>query len=71
MDLVLEDRAGRLVGIDVKSTASVQQRDFRGLQTLATLTGDRFVRGVVLFTGETAVPFGANLHALPVAQLWT
>ena len=71
VDLVLEDRAGRLVGIDVKSTASVQQRDFRGLQTLATLTGDRFVRGVVLFTGETAVPFGANLHALPVAQLWT
>ena len=70
VDLVLEDRAGRLVGIDVKSTASVQQRDFRGLQTLATLTGDRFVRGVVLFTGETAVPFGANLHALPVAQLW-
>ena len=40
------------------------------LQTPATLTGDRFVRGVVLFTGETAVPFGANLHALPVAQLW-
>ena len=70
VDLVLEDRAGRLVGIDVKSTASVQPQDFRGLQTLATLTGDRFVRGVVLFTGETAVPFGANLHALPIAQLW-
>ncbi len=70
MDLVLEDCAGRLVGIDVKSTASVQQRDFRGLEALAALSGGRFVRGVVLFAGETAVPLGANLHALPVAQLW-
>ena len=70
VDLVLEDRAGRLVGIDVKNTASVQRRDFRGLATLSTLAGDRFVRGVVLFTGATAGPFGPKLHALPVAQLW-
>ena len=70
VDLVLEDRAGRLVGIDVKSTASLHQRDFRGLQALAALAGDRFVRGVVLFTGATAVPFGPKLHALPVSELW-
>ena len=70
VDLVLEDRAGRLVGVEVKSAASVRQQDFRGLETLARLSGDRFVRGVVLCTGPTAVPFGRNLFALPVSQLW-
>ena len=70
VDLVLEDRAGRLVGVEVKSAASVRQQDFRGLETLARMTGDRFVRGVVLCTGTTAVPFGRNLFALPVSQLW-
>ena len=71
VDLVLEDRAGRLVGVKVKSAAAARQQDFRGLETLARLTGDRFVRGVVLCTGTTAVPFGRNLFALPVSQLWT
>ncbi len=70
VDLVLEDRAGRLVGVEVKSAASVRQQDFRGLETLARMTGDRFVRGVVLCTGTTVVPFGRNLFALPVSQLW-
>jgi len=69
VDLVLEDRAGRLVGIEVKA-AAVQRRDFRGLETLAALAGERFVRGVLLFTGATAVPFGPQLHALPVSQVW-
>ncbi len=70
VDLVLEDRAGRVVGVEVKSAAAVQKRDFRGLETLAALAAERFVRGVVLCTTTTVVPFGRNLHALPVSQLW-
>ena len=70
VDLVLEDRAGHLVGIEIEGAASVGRRDFRGLKTLTALAGDRFVRGVVLYTGAAVVPFGARLHALPVAQLW-
>ena len=70
VDLVLEDRAGRLVGIEVKCAASLQRRDFRGLETLAELSGRRFVRGVLLYTGAAVVPFGRKLHALPLSQLW-
>ncbi len=70
VDLVLEDRMGHLVGIEVKCTHTLQKRDFRGLETLAELTGQRFVRGVVLYVGTTAVPFGKGLYALPVSQLW-
>ena len=70
VDLVLEDRGGRLVGIEVKSTSSLQKRDFRGLQALAETAGRQFVGGVVLYTGAAVVPFGRNLRALPISQLW-
>ena len=70
VDVLLEDAAGRIVGVEVKSRASVTARDFRSLRALAELLGDRFVRGVVLYTGPTGVPFGERLHALPVSWLW-
>ena len=70
VDLVLEDRGGRLVGIEVKGASSLQKRDFRGLQALAETAGRQFVGGVVLYTGAAVVPFGRNLRALPISQLW-
>ena len=47
-----------------------ERRDFRGLAALADAVGKRFVRGVVLYTGEVSVPFGQRLHALPIHCLW-
>jgi predicted AAA+ superfamily ATPase len=70
VDLVLEDAAGRLVAIEVKGAATVGARDFRSLRALAEATGDRFVRGIVLYTGRETVPFGERLFALPVSSLW-
>jgi predicted AAA+ superfamily ATPase len=70
VDLVMENAAGRIVGVEVKSSATVGSRDFRGLRALAEASGDRFLCGIVLYTGKTAVPFGDNLHALPVSSLW-
>ncbi len=70
VDLVLEDAAGHVVGIEVKAGVTVTERDFRGLQTLAADAGKRFHRGVVLHAGREAIPFGQNLHALPFDSLW-
>jgi hypothetical protein len=70
VDLVLEDAAGRLVGVDVKATASPTAADFRGLRAFAERTGPSFVRGVLLHTGTASVPFGDGLWALPVSTLW-
>lgn len=71
MDVVLEDAAGRVVGVEVKASATVGARDFRGLRALAEASGDRFRRGFVLYTSRTTVPFGENLHALPVSSFWS
>ncbi|MBI4401527.1 MAG: ATP-binding protein [Nitrospirae bacterium] len=70
VDLVLEDQAGRIVGIEVKASATVSAQDFKGLRSLAEAVGKRFRRGIVLCTGSEAIPFGPHLHALPVSALW-
>jgi uncharacterized protein len=70
VDLVLEDAAGRLVGIEVKKTASPSGADFKGLRHLRERTGTRFLRGILLHTGPAAVTFEPGLHAVPVSALW-
>jgi len=70
VDIILEDAAGRIVGIEVKAASTVDARDFKGLHALAQWVGGRFVRGILLYTGATSVPFAKNLHAMPVNALW-
>ena len=70
VDIALEDREGRLVGIEVKASATVSSRDFKGLRVFAEAVGTRFQRGIVLYTGTESLPFGSNLYALPIQTLW-
>jgi len=70
IDFVLEDRRGRLVGIEVKSGGTVQAGDFKWLRAFGEATGKRFWRGIVLYAGWQAVPFGERLYALPISALW-
>jgi predicted AAA+ superfamily ATPase len=70
VDIVLENPAGEVVGIEVKASSTVKSGDFKGLKYLGDLLGKRFLRGIVLYTGDQPVPFGSNLYALPVSTLW-
>lgn len=70
VDFVLEDGAGRVVGVEVKAAATVREGDLRGLRALAERLGERFVRGVVLYTGAANVPFSERLTAVPLPALW-
>jgi len=70
VDLVLEDAAGRLVGIEVKASATVEARDFSGLRVLVHERPRQFHRGMVLHLGREVVPFGERLHAVPLRALW-
>ena len=70
VDLVIEDASGRVVGVEVKASASVAAGDLRGLGFFRDKLGDRFVRGVLLYLGREAVPFGERLSAHPMETLW-
>jgi len=70
VDIVLEDRRGRIVAIDIKASATVRADDFRGINHLADRLGDDLVAGVVLYTGAATVPFGPRNRAIPLAAVW-
>ena len=70
VDFLLQNRAGKVVGIEVKSASSVQESDFKGLRILAEMVGDQFARGCVFYTGDMVIPFGPKMIALPIAVLW-
>jgi uncharacterized protein len=71
VDIVLEDSAGRLVGVEVKASATLHGGDLRGLQALADAARKRWIRGIVVYTGTDVIPFAHNLHGMPVSSLWT
>ncbi len=70
VDILLEDAAGRLVGLEVKASATVVPKDFSGFDALSEGVGQQFVRGIILYTGDQPVSFGKNYLALPVSALW-
>lgn len=70
VDVVVEDLAGQLVGIEVKASATVRREDFRGLKKLALAGGEDFRLGVVLYDGDRVLPFGEGLFAAPISALW-
>lgn len=70
VDVLLEDRQGRLVAIEIKARQTASAEDFKGLKELQASLGARFRRGIVFYTGQQAVPFGEKLQALPVSALW-
>jgi len=69
VDIVLERPDGRIVGIEVKRSATAGQRDFDGLAALAELAGPAFERGVLVYTGDEVLRFhrgAVRLYALPL-----
>jgi hypothetical protein len=70
VDIVLERAAHEVTGIEVKASATVTSKDFRGLRKLKQALKERFTKGVVLYDGEISVSFGDGLYALPIRTLW-
>src|SRR5690606_7031921 len=66
VDFVLENRAGELVGIEVKAATTIGTKDFNGLRHLRETTPGQFKRGVLLYTGEQVVRFDKQLVAVPM-----
>jgi len=70
VDAVLENTAGECTGIEIKLTSAVTEKDFKGLKSLAEDLDHKFIRGIILYTGEHLLPFGKNLYAVPISALW-
>jgi len=70
VDLIVEYAGNRVAGIEVKATAAPSSKDFQHLSWLRDRLGDRFIRGVVLYTGSAVVQVADRLVAAPISTLW-
>lgn len=70
VDIVIERGITQLVGVEVKAAATVTPADFKGLQRLQQVAGQRFMGGVVLYDGEMSIRFAEKLFAVPLRWLW-
>lgn len=71
VDIVMEGPGNRVVGVEVKSSTAVNGSDFAGLHALREAAGRKFIRGIVLYDGDAALPFGEDLFAVPISALWS
>jgi predicted AAA+ superfamily ATPase len=71
VDVVLEDRTGRVIAVEIKAGATVRRGDLRGLGRFRALAGERFVAGLVLCTTRQTTPLGDRIWATPIEALWT
>jgi predicted AAA+ superfamily ATPase len=70
VDVVIENAAGQLIGVEVKASATVKEKDLRGLKKLASLAGSQFKMGVLLYDGAETMPLGGGMWAVPLSSLW-
>lgn len=70
VDVVIENTAGQIVGVEVKASATIKESDLRGLKKLASLTGSQFKMGVLLYDGSETMPLGNEIWAAPLSSLW-
>ena len=71
VDFVLERSPSAIVGIEVKASATVRPRDFKGLKRLRQAVGERFSCGIILHDGDRIQKAASRLFAMPVKMLWT
>lgn len=71
IDFLIERDDGAILGIEVKAGSSLGLADFKHLIWFKNkiATNINFV-GIVLYTGEHVVPFGANLWGIPIGHIW-
>lgn len=69
-DLLPEFPDGRVVPMEIKSSAGPQARDARHLVWLRDQLKKQFVAGVVWHTGRWIYPLSERITAVPIAALW-
>ncbi|PCI95526.1 hypothetical protein COB11_01965 [Candidatus Aerophobetes bacterium] len=70
VDIVMENRKGQIVGIEVKATESISKEDWKGLDILGKELGDKLIRGIILYPGKEVVALRPDRLAIPISSLW-
>jgi len=73
VDLVLEQKNGNIVAIEVKASSTLKTESLRGLVRLAQNAGDNFKAGYIFYGGDEILPMsrdGYDFWAIPFGVLF-
>lgn len=70
IDFILESRQGDIIGLEVKSAHQVSRSYFKNLISFQKDYEGQMLMGIVLYQGDTLLPFGHNLWAVPMRYLF-
>lgn len=70
VDIVLENRAGQVIGIEVKSSETISPDDWKGLSILESEMQDQLIYSIIFYLGKEVMVLGNNRLVLPLSALW-
>lgn len=72
VDFVLENRNGKIIGIEVKAKATINKTDLKGMIELAKESKERFYKGIIFYGGDEIMPIsvdGLLFYCVPLGVL--
>jgi len=70
VDFVIENKDGKIIGIEVKLDGTINEKDWANMNALRETVGSRFIKGVIVYTGTELIQVSRNIWAVPVNYLW-
>jgi predicted AAA+ superfamily ATPase len=67
---IIENQNSRAIGIEVKLDGTINEKDWANMNVLHETLGDRFTKGIIVYTGTELMQVGRNIWAVPVNYLW-
>lgn len=69
VDFIIEDNRNRIIGVEVKRSATVRADDFKGLKKIEKMAEGLFVSGIVLYDGSDILPISNKMWAIPISSI--
>jgi len=70
VDFVIENQKGEAIGIEVKMSGTIDERDWSNMSVLENTIGSKFKKGIIIYTGTDIVQLARKIWAVPVNYLW-
>ncbi len=70
VDAILENHKNQVIGIEIKSKSVLTKSDAKGLSYLKETLKDKFLKGIIFYTGDHVLPMEEKIFAVPIAAIW-
>ena len=70
VDFVIEDPRGETIAVEVKLAGTINEKDWSSMLVLQETIGNKFKKGVVIYTGSELIQLSRKIWAVPVNYLW-